>query len=172
MNYRVLVFCALTMLMAMAAVPALAQAPAASHAAIEKQLIANERAVNEAFAKGDVKTFHANVAPDALSIDPAGVSKVNTPDFDKMMQAVKIQNWNIDSSQFYWIGDTTAVHMYRWTGKGTYEGQPVPSPTWASTVWTNKGGKWQAVFHQETTAMPPPPPSAGATKTAPTPAKK
>jgi hypothetical protein len=57
-----------------------------------------------------------------------------------------------------WVDDNTAVHYYRWTGKGTYMGQPVPSPVYASSVWTNRGGKWIAVYHQETAAMPPPPP--------------
>jgi hypothetical protein len=151
MNRTVLV-CSLLVMTAFV----MAQAPAASHAAIEKQIIANERSVNDAFAKGDAKAFHASVSSDAVSIDGSGISKVNTPDFDKMMQSVKTQSWNIDGSQFYWVNDSTIIHMYRWTGKGTYEGQPIPSPTWASTVWTNKGGKWTAAFHQETTAMPAP----------------
>jgi hypothetical protein len=134
-----------------------AQTPAASsHAAVEKQIVALERGINEAVAKGDMKAFHANISADAIGVDPSGINKVNAPDFDKMLLASKIQNWNLDGSQFYWISDTSVVHMYRWTGKGTYEGQPIPSPTWSSTVWSNKAGKWMAVFHQETTAMPAP----------------
>jgi hypothetical protein len=173
MNRRVLVFSSLVMLVALAAATVLAQAPANSnHAAIEKQIVATERAINDAFAKGDVKAFHANIAPDAMSIDPTGVIKVNSPDFDKMMASVKIQTWNLDSSQFYWVGDTTVVHMYRWTGKGTFAGQPVDSPTWASTVWTNKGGKWMAAFHQETTAMSPPPASGTKPAAAPPASRK
>jgi hypothetical protein len=154
------------------AAPVLAQTAAAPHAAIEKQIVASERAINDAFAKGDVKAFHAgNVAPDALSIDPTGLTRVNGPDFDKMLMTAKIPTWNIDGSQFQWIGDTTVVHIYRWTGKGTVDGQAIHSPTWASTVWTNRGGKWLAVFHQETDALPPPPPPPPA-KPAAAPAKK
>src|SRR5262249_59524098 len=130
-----------------------------------KQIVATERAINDAVAKGDMKTFHANLAPDAVGVDVSGITKVNTPDFDKGMQATKIQSWNIDGSQFYWVNDNTVVHMYRWTGKGTFAGQAIPSPVWTSTVWTNKGGKWTAVFHQETVAMAPPSPAS-------TPAKK
>ena len=33
--------------------------------------------------------------------------------------------------------------------------QPVPENVYASTVWTERNGKWVAVFHQETTAAPP-----------------
>src|SRR5262249_31721254 len=135
------------------AVSALSQAPAANHAAVEKQIVTMERAINDAVAKGDMKAFSANIAPDAVSMDGSGINKAVGPDFEKMMKEIKIQSWNIDGSQFYWPNDNTVIHMYRWTGKGTYQGQPVPSPTWSSTVWANKGGKWVAVFHQETTAM-------------------
>src|SRR5262249_2045301 len=120
MNRRVLVFCLAPILLSTAA-SALSQAPAAGNrAATEKQIVATERAINDAVAKGDMKTFHANLAPDAVGVDVSGITKVNTPDFDKGMQATKIQSWNIDGSQFYWVNDNTVVHMYRWTGKGTY----------------------------------------------------
>ena len=168
MNRKLAIVCSLLVPMVMAVV-LFAQTPtASSHAAVEKQIVTMERAINEAVAKGDMKAFHANIAADAVGVDPTGIAKVNGPDFDKMILATKIQSWNIDGSQFYWINDASVVHMYRWTGKGTYEGQPVPSPTWSSTVWANRGGKWVAVFHQETTAMASPP----AAKPAATPAGK
>ena len=158
---------ATTLILAVTTAVVMAQTPAASnHAAVEKQVVAAERAVNEAIAKGDMKTFHANLANDAVVVDPSGILKVNA-DFDKMLLGMKMQSWNIDGSQFYWVNDSSVIHMYRWTGKGTYEGRPIDSPTWASTVWANKGGKWLAVFHQETNAMPPAAPPKPATPAAP-----
>jgi hypothetical protein len=38
--------------------------------------------------------------------------------------------------------------------------QPLPSPTFATTVWTKRGGNWMAVFHHETTKVAPPPASS------------
>src|SRR5262245_23465085 len=77
-----------------------AQAPTASNrAAIEKQIVAAERAVNEAVAKGDMKTFHANVAADGIDFEGNGATKINSPDFDKMITSSKIESWNIDNSQ-------------------------------------------------------------------------
>src|SRR5262245_7578432 len=164
MTRRVLV-CSLVLALT-ATIAAFPHAPgAANRAATEKQIVANERANNDAVAKEDMKTFHSIVAADAAGVDTGGITRVNAPDFDKMMQQAKIQSWNMDGSQFYWVDDNTVVHMYRWTGKGTFAGQPIPSPVWTSTVWTNKGGKWTAVFHQETVAMAPP-------SQASTPAKK
>jgi hypothetical protein len=157
MNRRILV---LTCILAftLISLPAFSQTTgASSHAAIEKQLLANERAVNDAVAKNDMKAFHALVSSDAIGVDSGGITKINNPEFDKMMAQAKIQSWNIDSTQFQWIDDSTVVMMYKWTGKGTFAGQPIPSPVWTSTVWTNKGGKWTAIFHQETAAMAAPP---------------
>lgn len=127
----------------------------ADRPAIEKQLVANERAVNAAFAKGDVKGFMSHIDKTGVSVDMMGVTKVS--EFEKMIAQTKVESWNIDQSQFVWVNPQTAVHVYRWTGKGTFMGQPFPSPTWASTVWTSRDGKWLAVFHQETAAMPAPP---------------
>jgi len=165
--YRATMVLSQTLAIVALAAVGLAQAPAAANrAAAEKQVLAAERAVNEAIAKGDMKTFHANIAPDAVGVDMGGINKVNVPDFDKMMLQTKLTSWNIDGSQFLWINDAAVVHMYRWTGKGTFQGQPIPSPVWTSTLWTNKGGKWVGVFHQETAAMMPsaPPPAATPSK--------
>jgi uncharacterized protein DUF4440 len=134
-------------------------APAADRAAIEKQLIANERTINEAVAKNDMKTFNTHVDAQGYGIDPTGIMKV--ADMTPMFAQMKITSWNLDQSKIVWVDNNTAVHMYRWEGKGTFVNQgktmPVPSPTWASTVWTNRGGKWVAVFHQESAALETPP---------------
>ena len=145
----------------------LVRAQAASHAAVEKQIVSMERALNDAFGKHDMAPFRASLAPDAMQIDPNGISKVLTPEFEQSMKGVSVQSWSLDGSRFMWVDDNTVLHLYRWTGKGTYQGQPIPSPTYASTVWANKGGKWQAVFHQETNAMTPPPAAAKPTTPAP-----
>jgi hypothetical protein len=41
---------------------------------------------------------------------------------------------------------------YKWTGAGTFQGQPMPGTVYASTIWTKKGDKWVATFHQESEA--------------------
>jgi len=132
--------------------PVLAQA--VNKAAVQTAIVANEKAISDAFMKADAKAFHAHVTPDGLGVDGMGPSKVS--EMDAMMADYKIQNYTISASQFMWINDTTVVHIYRWKGKATYKGQPAPDDTWSSTVWTNQGGKWLAAFHQESVAMPPP----------------
>lgn len=135
------------------AAPAFAQA--ASKTAIEKALITNENKVNEAVAKNDVKTFNDLVAADAVSADMGGFMKV--ADFAKNLDKMKISTWHIMDAKVLWIDDTSAIVTYTWMGKGTYMNEPIPETTIASTVWTERNGKWVAVFHQETPKAPAPP---------------
>jgi hypothetical protein len=133
------------------AASAAAQAP--SKAAIEKTLIANENKVSEAVAKRDAKTFTDMVAQDGLAGDMTGFMKV--ADFTKTLDQMKVSSWHIMDARVTWIDDKSAVVTYTWMGKGTYMNQPIPENVYASTVWTERNGKWVAVFHQETTAAPP-----------------
>lgn len=133
--------------------PAFAQT--AGKAAIEKTLIANEHKVNDAVMKHDAAGFTALVAADAVSADMGGVMKVS--DFVKSMDQAKIQSYQILNPQVMWVDDKSAVVVYTWKGKGTWMNEPVPETTYASTVWTERNGKWVAVFHQETGAAPAPP---------------
>jgi hypothetical protein len=136
------------------AAPAFAQA--ASKAATEKALIANENKVSEAVAKQDLKTFNDLVAADGVSADMGGFMKV--ADFTKTFDQVKVSAWHIMDTKVMWIDDKSAIVTYTWMGKATYMNQPMPETAYASTVWTERNGKWVAVFHQETGAAPPAPP--------------
>jgi uncharacterized protein DUF4440 len=129
----------------------------AQDAQAEKTIVANERIANDAIAKGNLAAFKGVVSADGWTIDPAvGRAPVAdlVNDFAGITKEIKMTSWDISDSKFQWPSATTAVHTYKWTGKGTDHGQPIPSPTWASTVWVKKDGKWMAAFHQETTAPP------------------
>ena len=128
---------------------------AGSKAAIEKTLIANENKINEAVAKHDVKTFNDLVATDAMSADGGGFMKV--ADFVKSMNDVKVGSWHIMDTQVHWVDDKTAIVTYTWMGSGTFKGEPLPPTAYASSVWTERNGKWVVVYHQESAAAPPPP---------------
>ncbi len=123
---------------------------AQAQSALDKALIANEQKINEAVAKGDKAAFTALVAPDAWSIDSAGLMKVS--DFAAMLDQLKIKTWKLSDEKVSWVDANTAIVTSKWTGSGTFQNQPVPGTTYASTVWTKKGGKWIAVFHQESEA--------------------
>ena len=123
--------------------------PAGQHAA-DSVLIANERKMNDAVAKGDKAAFSALASPDAMSADGNGFMKVS--EFAAVLDKVKLTSSTLTDEKVWWADPNTAIVTSTWTGAGTYMGQPVPTKTYSSTVWTKKGDKWLAVFHQESEA--------------------
>src|SRR6185295_7040911 len=129
-----------TLLLVTLALATSATAQAPNHAATEKAILANEMAVTTAFAKGDAATIQKHLLPDGVGVDPMGGTPVS--EMVTMLGQMKMEpGWKIDSSKFLWVDDNTAVHMYKWTGKGTVMGQAMPSPTWSSTLWVLRGGQ-------------------------------
>jgi len=141
-----------------AAKTAPAPAAATDKAAIEKALIASEQKVNDAVTKGDVAAFKSVVADDAWSIDES-MGVASAADFVKMLKPglAKVTDMKLSDFKVIWIDDHTAVLTYTWTGKGTFMDQPIKSPTFSSSLYTMRGGKWVNVFHQETIKAPAPP---------------
>jgi hypothetical protein len=136
-----------------------ASAQTPNTAALEKQLIANEQAISAAIMKKDVKAFHALVQTDGGGgIDMTGM--LNLADYDQMIADMTLTSTNIQNPHVYWMNADVAVVAYTWTGKGTWKGMTVPSPTYASTTWVKQpNGKWLAKFHQETMPLPAKPTS-------------
>lgn len=126
-------------------------------AAIEKALAANEQKINDAIMKGDAAAFKAMVATEAWSADPNGF--MTATDFAAMIKPgiAKITEQKFTGFKVLWVDANTAVLTYTWTGKGTFMDQAVQSPSYCSTVYTKRGEKWVAMYHQETTAAPAPP---------------
>lgn len=124
--------------------------------ALDRAIIANERKLMDALAKKDKAGFSALVTPDAIGLDSMmGVMK--TSDFIAMLDQVNVTTWKISDEKVHWIDPNNAVIAYKWTGAGTFQGQKFPPAVWASTVWTKKGDKWLAAFHQESEIVTPPP---------------
>ena len=138
------------------------ESAAQASSALDKAIIANENKINDAVAKGDKAAFTAMVVPDAWSLDGNGTMKVS--EFAAMLDQMKVKTWKITDEKVLWVDPNTAVITYKWTGSGTFQGQPVPGVTYASTIWTKKGDKWLAVFHQESEAAKPAPPKPAAKK--------
>jgi hypothetical protein len=131
--------------------PAAAHAAgAADHAALDKALIANEHKILEAIAKHDKAAFGALMAPGSMAADETGF--MTTESFVPMMDQVDMPTWKTSDEKALWVDPNTAILTYTWTGTGSMQGQPFKSPTYASTVWTKKSGKWLVVYHQETVA--------------------
>jgi hypothetical protein len=126
------------------------QAPGPAMSALDKALIANERKVADALMKKDRATLTSLIAADGWSADASGFMK--TSEFLGGLDQLVIKSYKISDEKVAWVDANTAIVTYKWTGSGTFAGQPFPETVYASTVWTKKSDKWVAVFHQETEA--------------------
>ena len=85
---------------------------AAQDAQAEKTILANERAVNAAFAKADLAGFKEHVAADGWAVDPM-MGPMSVADlmkgFEAMTKDMKITSWDITDSKFQWLDPNTAV---------------------------------------------------------------
>src|SRR3954467_375907 len=98
---------------------------------LDKTLIANERKANDAIAKGDKAAFAALVAPTGWMADGTGFMK--TSELVHSLDQLKVSSWSISEEKVSWIDANTAILTYKWTGAGTFAGQPIPSSAYAST---------------------------------------
>jgi hypothetical protein len=52
------------------------------------------------------------------------------------------------------IDKDSAIITYKANVKGSYKGKEFPpNPTYVSSVWAKRNGKWMVVYHQETMAQ-------------------
>ena len=117
---------------------------------VSATLIAQEKVLLDSVVKHDVKSFSALIAPGAGSIDEGGYMTV--ADFIKIFDQVKVDSQTPSDIKVLTLGPTAAVVTYTLTQKGSFQGQPLPPTVYATTTWVNQGGKWLAMFHQESTA--------------------
>ena len=146
-------------LVLMAALPVVrlaAQMAPADRATDEKTIVANENKISDAFTKKDIATLKTLIADDSYGTDMMGTNSIAEMYKQLPTMDMKITEQHMTDYKYVWVNPTTVVLTYTWSGKGTMNGQPVPSPAYASTVYTKRGDKWVAVYHQETTAMPAP----------------
>jgi hypothetical protein len=139
---------------------ALADTPAAkskaakgtmTDAALQEKLVALERKVWEAFKSQDFAAAKEVMAEDALSADINGYA--TTAQFEPMMKDYTIDQYDLQEWKILRLGKDAAVLAYTTTVSAKYKGETVPAgPYYCSSVYLNRGGKWVALYHQETLA--------------------
>jgi hypothetical protein len=128
----------------------------------EADASAREKEVWTTIEKKDTAAFAANLLDDFIYVSGTGVSDkaatVKGISDSGTMSNLAFSDWKLVP-----IDKDAAVLVYKLKGNGAMNGQTVPFTSYASTLYVNRGGKWQALYHQdcdESTAPPPPPAKA------------
>jgi hypothetical protein len=136
--------------------------------------MAQEKAANEAYSKGDGQFFQGFLS-DKFMMNNMGKPSTKA-DAVREIADVKcdVKSMNLSEGKLAKIDDDNYAVVYKtdWDGTCKMNGkdEKVPSPVRAATVWTRNGDKWQPVWHGETAIVdpknppkmtPPAPPAKG-----------
>jgi ketosteroid isomerase-like protein len=131
------------------AVGLLMGADAPKHDAGTKEVETAIRALNKAFEKQDIEAIKALTTDDHVSITSYGGSQ-NKAEQLKDLPDLKITEYQDEDFKVTLITKGVALIRYRLTQKGAYRGKPLPSKSYATAVWVQRGGKWLETAYQET----------------------
>lgn len=123
---------------------------------LTETLLAQEKALWEAWASKNTKAFDEWLAPNVVGIDAMGVS-----DKAAVLKMVGSANCKVNSFKFMdekltWIDKDAVVVTFKAWQDGTCDGQKLPENSYVMSTWKKAGGKWWGIAHAEVPAMPPP----------------
>lgn len=113
---------------------------------------AKERQVWDALKAKNWDAFAGMLSEDFTDVADDGIyDKAKTTE---MIKKIDLTDYTFSDIKFVKVDDDLAVLVYTTTDKSTYDGKPSPGkPTYNASAWANRGGKWVAVYHQETEKM-------------------
>lgn len=124
---------------------------------------AKEHQIWDAIKAKNWDAFSGMLADDFVYVSRDGVgNKAGAVD---ALKKYDLTEYNFADLHFLKVDADLVVLVYTSTEKSTYDGKPTPNkPLHNSSAWASRGGKWVAVYHQESEAMemPPPPPTPAA----------
>jgi Domain of unknown function (DUF4440) len=135
-------------------VNATAAKPKMSKKAIERALIAKEKALWEAVKRGDIKSFKKDLTADYAGVYEDGIHTVETD--AQQISGVKMRSYALSDIKVTLPTADTAIMTYKVNSQGDYQGQDFSGDYICSSVWVNRGGKWVAVMHSEARAAKTP----------------
>jgi len=118
----------------------------------ENELISKEKQSWEAWQKRDGKFFanflsddHVEVGSSGLAGKDAIVSFVGSP-------MCKVESYKVDKFKVVFFRRDLAVVNYFAEQDTTCNGEKVPSPAWASSVYIKRKGRWFNALYQQSAA--------------------
>jgi Domain of unknown function (DUF4440) len=117
-------------------------------------VVAQERAVLDAFIKNDTAAFNRALGSDFVYVDARGPVRWELAKTSAMIMDCKTTQLSIDNPQTTRVGNDLVVLTYSSSGDQTCGGQKAPSPVYSMSVWQMRGGRWVGVAHSEAPAAP------------------
>ena len=127
--------------------------PAMTKAQMLKKLSASETKLWEAWKNKDAKPFNMWLAADSVMVGEQGVAGKKDIAGAMASMPCDIKSFTLSDWKLTMVDAGAAFLTYKGIADGTCGGQAIPT-VWASSLWVNRKGKWQAFSHQETSVKP------------------
>lgn len=135
----------------------------------EADATAREKAIWATIEKKDMTAFAANLTDDFIYVSGDGVSD-KAATVKGLSGAGTMSNQTFSDWKFVSLDKDAAVLVYSAKGNSVMNGQTHPYSFYASTVYVNRDGKWQVIYHQDCDVSTAPPPPQPKPATSPSPA--
>ena len=123
------------------------------NAASEQNIFQIEKTLWEAWKNHNAQPFQQNMSQNAVDVSPSGVKTGQQQVVQDLTSGnCQVNSYSLSDQKFTWYDPNTVLLTYRADQDATCGGNKLPSSVYASSLWVNQGGKWQAAFHQETAA--------------------
>lgn len=118
-----------------------------------KALPAMEKAMWEAWSKGDAATFQKHLAENTVNIGSGGVDIGKAKVLAGMAAGdCKVVTYSLGDITVTKVSDSTAVLTYTATQDATCRGQKLPAKVVVSSVWVKQGTLWLGALYHESPA--------------------
>jgi hypothetical protein len=115
-------------------------------------LIRLEKEDWEVAKKKEWKTYDRLLAEDFVWVDASGVIAGRTP-VVRYLSDLDLHEYTLADVQVTMVRKDIALLTYKVTQRGAFRGQTLPStPSYVSSEWVRRGGRWVNVFTQMTEA--------------------
>jgi hypothetical protein len=121
----------------------------ADDASLEATLVSLERDSWKAWKTQDASFFESFLSGDHVELASTGVADKAAVVSFISSGACKVGHYVLSDIRFTRISETSAMLVYRVQQDTTCAGRPVPSPTWATSVYTLRDGHWRNILYQQ-----------------------
>ena len=108
-------------------------------------LLQKENAAWQAFKDKNADDFKKVVAADLVAVYAEGFSDMAKEMSD--MQKWDVKSFAINDYKITSYGTDTVISTYTVTVAGTYDGKDASGTYNAASVWMQRDGEWQAIYH-------------------------
>ncbi|MGI9521620.1 MAG: nuclear transport factor 2 family protein, partial [Hyphomicrobiaceae bacterium] len=109
-----------------------------------------QRAMNDAFQSNDKAVIKKLAAPDQTAVTPFSSGVVTIGKALQQLGELKIEIVRSGEMKVTQLGPGAMMVGQEISYSGDVGGNPIPTPVYATGIWTKIDGKWRQKFYQET----------------------